>query len=121
MIGFRRTYRDVAKEISEGLTSGDVVLDAESPQNEMALLADFLFHYLAPRKVAFVVGGSGRMGRISGRSQVLIQIDPRAYQSLPEDVKARFHSRTQHLREKGVRIKVKDLQGRPVDMIECGE
>jgi len=116
MIGLRRTYRDVAKEISEGLASGSVVPESESTENEMGLLAGLLFQYLSPRKVAFVVGDSGSMGMIHSSSQVMIQIDPKAYESLPEDVKARFNKKTQELREKGVKIKIKDLKGKPIDM-----
>jgi len=126
MIAHGRTYQDVAREISDGLASGSVVLEGESTENELGLLAGMLFQYLTPRKVAFVAGRAGSIGAgspaaIGGISQVMIQIDPKAYEELPEHVKASFNKRTQDLRDRGVKIKIKDLKGKPFYMPESVE
>jgi hypothetical protein len=117
MIGLRRTYQDVAREISEGLSSGHVILKNDSTQDEMGFLAALFFRHLAPKKVAFVVGASASTGGFSEEnSRIMIQLDPENYENLPEEVKASLNLKTRELIEKGVKFKVKDLEGKTIDI-----
>lgn len=118
MIGLPRTYHDVAKEISEGLASGCVLLESESIGNEMWQFAGLLVQYLAPKKVAFVVRNTTARGTVGGRSLVMMQIDPEAFESLSEEIKTRFSEQAQDLRSKGVEIKIKDLRGERIYLDE---
>ena len=115
MIFQRRTYQDVAKEISDGLMSGDVVLESEPAQGEMGLLAALVFQHLTPRKVAYTIGAARSMGGVLSKpSQVMFQIDPKEYENLPEDVKARFSIKTRELTQRGVKVIIRDLKGRVI-------
>jgi hypothetical protein len=116
MMRYLKTYQEVARELSEGLASGSVTLEEEPMQNEIGGLAALLFEYLPPRKFAFARGGSTSIGLVAGSPKMMIQIDPKAYENLPGDVKASFLQRTKKLREKGVKIKIKDLKGKVFSM-----
>jgi hypothetical protein len=111
MIGLRRTYGEVAKELSEGLRSGQIGLEEVPTMDEMGLLAGLVFQYLAPKKVAFILGATGSAGIVGSHPQIMIQIDPKDYENLPDEAKARFSIKTQELTGKGVKIKFKDLHG----------
>jgi hypothetical protein len=111
MIGLRRTYREVARELSEGLQSGQISLDEEPTMDEMGLLAGLVFQYFAPKKVAFVLGATGSAGIVGANPQIMIQIDPKDYENLPNEAKVHFSMKTQELTDKGVKIKFKDLHG----------
>lgn len=115
MIGLRNTYRDVARELSDGLRSGHVVLEQESTMDEVGLFAGLLFQYFAPRKVAFVVGSASSMGIFGSNSQIMVQIDPKDFEKMPEEVKADFYMTTKDLINRGVKIKIKDLKGNMID------
>jgi hypothetical protein len=111
MIGLRRTYRDVARELSDGLSTGHIVLEKESTPDELGMFALLLFQHLAPRKVAFFGAGSSGLGMFRSHSQIMVQIDPNEFENLPKEVKANLVIRTQELASKGFKIKIKDLKG----------
>ena len=117
MIFPRRTYQDVAEEISDGLLSGDVLLESEPAEAEMGLLAAMVFQHLTPRRVAYTVGAAGSVGGILSKpSRVMLQIDPKEYENLPEEVRASLSIKTRRLMEKGVKVTVRDLKGRLISI-----
>jgi hypothetical protein len=120
MIGLRRTYSEVAHELATGLESGKLTLENESTDQELSFFAALLFQYLAPRKLAFAVGTIHGIEMLPSNAQLMVQFDPKVYESLPEEVRVAFDTKMQELIERGVKIKAKDLNGKPINMFKRG-
>ena len=117
MIGLKKRYTDVARKLSLGLSDGTITMESELGDEGLSLFAAFLFQYLAPQRVAFALGASSGVATIDSNTQVMIQFDPRHYESMPEEVKVAFYKHVQELVKKGARIEAKNLNGKPMDLL----
>jgi hypothetical protein len=116
MIFLKKTYRDVAREISEGLASGSVTLESPEIRSDIGILTAFLFQYLHPTRLAYAITGAAGVGTLAGRPNLTVEIEPEEYEGLPDEVKTRLREQLQELQQKGAEIEIRDARGNRIPL-----
>jgi hypothetical protein len=114
------TYRDVARELAEGLASGDVVLEEDDSSEDLAAFAYFALNFVHPVRLSYAAGAAAasaafgmEMAKKPETKTMRVELSPEQFDSLPKKVKDRLLDQLKELHARGVELEVTDAKGRP--------
>jgi hypothetical protein len=119
------TYQEVAREIAEGLSAGEVLLERDETREELASFAWFALNFVHPAKISYIASAPHPEGAASVPSQgkLTMEIAPEEFESLPQEVRNQVLHQSEELRRKGIQVDVTDPEGRPLhpgDLLTVG-
>ncbi len=116
-----RTYQEVAGEIAEGLRSGDVLLDRDETQENLAFFAWFALNFVHPAKISYIASAALAAGMPSfpGHAKVTMEIGAEEFEALPPEVRDKLLRQLNELRSQGVQVEMTDREGAPLHLEEA--
>ena len=107
------TYPDVAREIAEGLESGEIAFEGEDEvERDLGLLSFVLFRFLSPTMLNYVASTSQLPAR---EHRLAFEVAREAIEDLPDKMRNDLVACVGRLREKGVVVEIKDRDGAEID------
>jgi hypothetical protein len=119
------TYQEVAREIAEGLGTGEVLLERDETREELASFAWFALNFVHPAKISYIASAAHPAGAatVPGQGKLTMEIAVDEFESLPQEVRNQVLHQSEELRRKGILVEVTDPEGRPLhpgDLLTVG-
>jgi hypothetical protein len=109
------TYQEVAREIAEGLKSGDVVLEEEGTPHELASIAMLFFGFTSPTRLIYTTAAAGGVGRAATSPKLIVDIKEEEILRIPERRRRELSTLIKEMKERGAEIEIRDSGGRIID------
>ena len=127
MIGLKHTYKSVAKELTEGLASGEITLGREEEASELELgVLAALFAQFTPTRITVVgsawytvvnqIGGiqlpSGAQVVSMGHKKLIVEVPPGSLDRLSFEEQTKFFDQLTPYMRQGVEVEITEPAGK---------
>jgi hypothetical protein len=112
------TYPEVAGTIAEGLRSGDLLLERDETQEDLASFAWFALSFLHPAKISYTAPAALAAGgpAVPGHAKIAMEMGAEEFESLPPEVRDHLLRQLNELQSRGVQVELTDSEGQPLPL-----
>jgi hypothetical protein len=112
------TYPELAAEIADGLRSGELLLERDETQDDLASFAWLALTVLHPAKLAYTAPAAVAAGGhpVHGPARIAMEMNAEEFESLPPEVRDQLLRQLKELHRRGVEVELTDSEGKPVHL-----